>query len=351
MTDRGLPIADGAPACPFVAYVDERDERATSPDHRHRCYAEREPAPRALAHQEAYCLSSAFPVCPTFQDWARREAARTRPAVEPDGGPSEGLESGPTAQRNPPRNWAAPPPWAAGEGRDLDAEGGDADEVRPIPARGGGLAGSFADRVASGDAPPPAPAPPAPAPPVARPTAPTEPGESREPASPQPPSGGNDGGDGERRRDDGAPNWEQPRRFETYPAIRARRLTEWSVSPILIAFVAILLAAVVLFALPGLLGFGGPAEPAATATPSSPAGTALPSLEPTPVPEPTATIYVVQGGDTMSKIAAMFGIPLQDLIDANAQNIPDPNRLQIGDQVIIPAAPPTEIPGEVPAAE
>ena len=43
-------------------------------------YAEVQPAPRALAHQEAYCLSSAFPVCPTFQDWARREAAQARSA-------------------------------------------------------------------------------------------------------------------------------------------------------------------------------------------------------------------------------------------------------------------------------
>ena len=78
MTERGLPIVDGAPACPFVAFEDDRDARAGSPDHRHRCYAEVRPAPRALAHQEAYCLASAFAVCPTFQDWARREAARRR---------------------------------------------------------------------------------------------------------------------------------------------------------------------------------------------------------------------------------------------------------------------------------
>ena len=75
-----MPIADGAHACPFVAFEDDRDERASVPDHRHRCYAEVRPAPRALAHQEAYCLSSAFPVCPTFQDWARREATRARDA-------------------------------------------------------------------------------------------------------------------------------------------------------------------------------------------------------------------------------------------------------------------------------
>ncbi len=71
---------EGPPACPFIAFEDERDERSSSPDHRHRCFAEVTPAPRALAHQEAYCLSSAFPVCPTFQDWARREAAQARAA-------------------------------------------------------------------------------------------------------------------------------------------------------------------------------------------------------------------------------------------------------------------------------
>src|SRR5688572_15705123 len=107
MTDRGLPIVDGAPACPFVAFEDDRDERAASPDHRHRCYAEANPAPRALAHQEAYCLSSAFPVCPTFQDWARREAARARA----DGPGAAAVDRGDPGQpqRNPPRNWAAPP--------------------------------------------------------------------------------------------------------------------------------------------------------------------------------------------------------------------------------------------------
>src|SRR5690349_25133526 len=83
MTDRGLPSADGSPACPFVALEDDRDARADRPDHRHRCFAEAQPAPRALAHQEAYCLSSAFPVCPTFQDWARREAARSRDGSRP----------------------------------------------------------------------------------------------------------------------------------------------------------------------------------------------------------------------------------------------------------------------------
>ena len=92
MTERGLPSMDGAPACPFVAFGDDRDGRSTSPDHRHRCFAESPPAPRAVAHQEAYCLSSAFPVCPTFQDWARREAAHARGAGDRG---RDGTERGP----------------------------------------------------------------------------------------------------------------------------------------------------------------------------------------------------------------------------------------------------------------
>ena len=202
MTERGLPSMDGAPACPFVAFGDDRDGRSTSPDHRHRCFAESPPAPRAVAHQEAYCLSSAFPVCPTFQDWARREAARAlaggRDAAAPtttsdassalgaagvagaamaaasDDGPPPTPPREPELppRRNPPRDWAAPPPWATGPGptpagasatvtagakatdRSVDP-GPAADPAAPDflagrTAEGAGLAGSAADRLATG---------------------------------------------------------------------------------------------------------------------------------------------------------------------------------------------------------
>src|SRR5438067_739315 len=169
MTERGLPIVDGAPACPFVAFEDDRDERGTSPDHRHRCYAEARPAPRALAHQEAYCLSSAFPVCPTFQDWARREAARSRTDRPRDADSDAAALASDQPRRNPPRNWSAPPPWAnrggggAADDEDdwQDAAGGVAGgaALAGAAAMGGaamgaaaghGLSGSFADRVAGG---------------------------------------------------------------------------------------------------------------------------------------------------------------------------------------------------------
>jgi LysM domain len=192
MVDRGLPIVDGAPACPFVAFEDDRDARATAPDHRHRCYAEPRPAPRALAHQDAYCLSSNFPVCPTFQDWARREAAAARPgSASPVFDPRQEPESVPQShpmpppdrearhapaeplppRRNPPRDWAAPPPWqpngvdpetglptgtdaaaaAAGAAGFAAASAAARDVAGPPEARG--LAGSAADLLAAGRSP------------------------------------------------------------------------------------------------------------------------------------------------------------------------------------------------------
>ena len=150
MSERGLPT-EGAPACPFVAFEDDRDGRATAPDHRHRCFAEPRPAPRALAHQEAYCLSSAFPVCPTFQDWARREAAAARPAAgervrrparsRPRAGrcrprreprtTDAGRARSPRLGRPTQRDWAAPPPWVGDE-----PDGGRAAARRTrLPAR------------------------------------------------------------------------------------------------------------------------------------------------------------------------------------------------------------------------
>ncbi len=73
-------------ACPFVAFDEDRDRRAQAPDPRHRCYAVPAPEPRALAHQEAYCLAPAFSSCSFFLDWAGRAAAEpTVPA--PAAGP------------------------------------------------------------------------------------------------------------------------------------------------------------------------------------------------------------------------------------------------------------------------
>jgi len=421
MTERGLPIADGAPACPFVAFEDDRDERATSPDHRHRCYAESKPAPRALAHQEAYCLSSAFPVCPTFQDWARREAARSRPEAPKSSTSMDGVAAG-GSQRNPPRSWQAPPPWLSRGGRS-DAEGtlwdddDDGDEpfdddaaaaaaggaagiagtaASDVPRRGRGLSGSYADRVAADatadlddDEPDDDLAPAAAVPPidpqVGRPEGwedelaggPAEPAirrrrereSDRFAVSGNERPGGGDrggrdagvpgrgdggrgdggrdpgrgGGGGRERRNEVAPEWERAKPLEAYPTLRSRSLSGLSIPPIIVAVIALALAAAVLFALPGLLGFGSP-QAAATATPSVPAITAVPSINPTPVPQATPVLYTVKQGDTFSRIAGRFGVTLQELIDANKDSHPNPDQLKIGDVLIIPVPAPSELP-------
>jgi LysM repeat protein len=438
MTDRGLPIVDGAPACPFVAFEDDRDERASSPDHRHRCYAELSPAPRALAHQEAYCLASAFPVCPTFQDWARREAARARSTA----GKAVPASSDAAAERNPTRDWSAPPPWAGEPGEEppgylsggagvagaglaaagLAGPAGPNDEDvsapgflsgRSRPERG--LAGSAADRIAGGgDEPqgatprvegersevdeeaeppvaarPPAPvSPPSPSRPAGRPpvvaaapparTAAPDPlggpedddwddeeAWEDEPARPAPAERGRGAlglplgdrrpkvGDTRRRREpDPAPSWERPRRFEAYPTLKTRvglPLPSFASLPrIGVAALALVIAAVALLFLPTLLGIGGPDDaPGGGASPSATAAGGAPSasVAPTPVPAPTQTIYLVQPGDTLSKIANQFGISLAELIAANRETLPNPDVLAIGDQLIIPTPVPEQLPG------
>ncbi len=51
--------------------------------------------------------------------------------------------------------------------------------------------------------------------------------------------------------------------------------------------------------------------------------------------EPTARLYEVQRGDTLVAIAERFGVSLPDLVQANS--IANPNRIQPGDMLVIPA--------------
>ncbi len=385
MTERGLPIVDGAPACPFVAFEDDRDARATSPDHRHRCYAEIRPAPRALAHQEAYCLSSAFPVCPTFQDWARREAAhaRTMSGAQPAAGDD-------APRRNPPRDWSAPPPWATGSAGGGPGPAGTAgvydeedegDAPAPGPGfftgrnePGSGVAGSTADRLA-GPAPS-SPEPSVPVPPAAANAAPSSPARSAEPLPALPPrrepeadddweddreaepprrGGGGFGLDrrprvGSTRRPplhgDTGPSWERPRRYEAYPSLRNRIGLPGmpSLPRVGVMAAALALAAIAVFFLPQLLGMGSPPDQGGVGP--SPSTSARPSVlaSPTPVPQPTAQIYIVKEGDLFSRIAQNFGLTIEQLQAANPQ-IEDIDRINIGDEIIIPPTVPDQLPG------
>ena len=440
MTERGMGHSDGAPACPFVAFEDDRDERSDRPDHRHRCYAEVHPAPRAIAHQEAYCLSGAFAVCPTFQDWAQREAARTRggvgSAVPPPGAavamsqadehrhdtqagrPPEGddaarpqaepaaewqgpppkthaeRDDGPAplpTRRNPPRDWAAPPPWATGPG--MSSGAGAAGAAAAARAAGAGtpppqflaepeargLAGSTADRVAGGESfvdPPRQPQDDAPRSDAWKPSQSAERAQEPDaelaglvgarpperPPEPYVPMAYEDDPDQVRyegarppsrppNRDQhgNAPSWEEPRRYEAYPTIKARAAIP-GLPRLGVMAAALGIAALALFFLPSILDLvggigigGGPGAGNESPAPSA----ALESVAPSPTvpPAPTPRVYVVKSGDTMSKIAKRFDITIDDLIAANKDTIKDPDKISIGDTVIIPVPGSNEDPG------
>ena len=413
MTDRDRPSMEGSPACPFIAYEDERDERSSEPDHAHRCYAEVRPAPRALAHQEAYCLSSAFPVCPTFQAWARREAAQARSggsasaagataagaaaagrsdelAHEPappagarvndaSSSRSEPLDDGdgrgadpepddpdePPARRNPPRDWAAPPPWASGAPGAATAStagrsSGDAPDF--LAGRGGegqGLAGSAADRLATGtpiDDPRPVPR----AVPSSAPASPADPElaglvggaaavdrYASEPVVPpsrpakRPSVSSTRDKPVDRTPVQTGPSWEKARRYEAYPTIKTRTGMP-DVPRVALLAGALGIAALALFFLPALLGIGGDDGGNPSASPSASVAAATPSASPTEPPAPTPEVYTVVAGDTFTKIANAHGVTVEDLKAANP-DIKDINKISVGDEIVIPAAVPDEV--------
>jgi LysM repeat protein len=96
-----------------------------------------------------------------------------------------------------------------------------------------------------------------------------------------------------------------------------------------------------------LFGGGGPGSPAAGESPAP--SQAVESIVPSPTvpPAPTPQVYVVKSGDTMSKIAKKFGVTIDELIAANENTIKDPDKISIGDQVIIPVPESEQDPGAI----
>jgi nucleoid-associated protein YgaU len=406
MTERTSHAA-GAIACPFLALVDDREERSDTPDHRHRCYAEIRPAQRALAHQQAFCLSAGFTGCPTFQDWARREAAHTRgsplnarvdeeviapvdgPAAEaadeelsetgalPDDEEPEDEAFDDRAMRNPPREWSAPPPWA---------EPGST-----------GAAGAAASAGAAEVEAPPFLEP--------RPSS----GEPEEPASPAglsasrwlqdvpPPrsdeaaAGRSDDDELERALAEDRANRERaaaaavagvsatasssraarkaipPAAPQTVSSSRRRPVTHdvagpawerprrYEAYPTLrtrigmpaIPRVGLAALAIVVAAIVLFsLPFVlhlGSDQGGAVASPS-PSAAASGSVAPSVAASPTAKVYIVKSGDTLLKIAKKFGITIDQLLAANKQ-IKNPNKIQPGDEITIPVVAPSGVGG------
>ncbi|HVA86855.1 MAG TPA: LysM domain-containing protein [Candidatus Saccharimonadales bacterium] len=466
MTDRSQPVGGGAPACPFVAFDVDRDDRSERPDPAHRCYAESPPAPLSRAHQEAYCLAPAFPTCPVFQAWARREAARVRPSSPaadaavrqrdadawpgvvpsrelvrsaPDAGSLSAFEQALTGRpasvadpsassasvgsRGPgsavqdatddedladlvgggrrafdepddrgssapgelserriaQQPWSAPPPWIQGGSAPADPQPGtpargwqdtlsrpdrrlapDADDperdaaqaavARRLQAGGSApvdaawlAAGGTAASAASGGRPT-----------VERLSGPPRDVEPVDAAAPRRASGlaailGWDrrpraGSARAHRLESADPAWERPRRYEAYPTLRTRVGLPMP-SRLAIAAVAIGVAALALFFLPPLLlpknGGAGQPGPGNSASPTA-AGSVRVSLPPATAAAPTPMTYTVKAGDTLSKIARKYGLTVDQLLAAN-KNIKNPNRIAIGDVIVIPIATPSVI--------
>ncbi len=405
MTDRGAAPSERAPACPFVAFDDDRDERADRPDHRHRCYAEVRPAPRAIAHQETYCLSPRFPACPTFQDWARREAAQARgitnrtgvgrvsaaddgaAAADGDGtGPTDGAaaagaaglasgaaagaiaDDGPLDVPEPfdddslprgrqQRDWAAPPPWV-----DRMADTGDVPPAVPA-APGAGLATSrWLTDIKPGDTdagdestfvtvPDPATAP---VEPVPRPELAGLVGRQRrtgrdaaERARRERPIVGQARpmSRGDRGRDRDRDRDDQTPAWERpHPFESYPSIRSRVVLPSNVPRVALgALALIVAAALVFLLPalFFSKNSPAAVAT-ASPSASASVSLAPTASPKATPLTYTVKSGDTLTKIANKFKTTQKAILAANP-TIKNANLIAVGDVLVIPTPPPPDV--------
>ena len=73
-----------------------------------------------------------------------------------------------------------------------------------------------------------------------------------------------------------------------------------------------------------------PDEPTLGPTPEA-------TLAPTPTRQPAYFMYTVQRGDTLTAIAAGFGLSLDHIIWANPDVIDDPDLLFVGDRLLIPS--------------
>jgi len=345
MSDRTPHHVQEPQACPFVALTDDRDRRLDVPDERHRCFAEPEPQPRAIAHQETYCLAPAFAACPIFLDWAARAAAdpvatrRRSPTPARLAGPSD-VPASPRLADQTSGGWAAPPPWSAEQMGAFDDDPPDAAD-RDLSVGGGGAERGSGPDAAAGPTAPLAPTgsppsflasrsrigQPVGSRPALRTTEPGAPDRVSERGSPRL---AQQARPAPARRPQDAPEWSQPRRHEAYPTLTTR-LGLRGTTPIAVAAVGLALAALVLFFLPGFLAGTDPADP--TPSPSL-AAVATPTPTPTPSPEPTPQVYTVASGDNMLRIARMFGLTVEQIACFNA--IEDVDRLREGQELLIP---------------
>jgi len=347
MSDERLtPFDEGAAACPFIAFEDDRDHRADRPDYRHRCFAATQPEPRALPHQERYCLAVGFPQCPVFLDWARQEAA----AVLPAGRRLSSAVLDDNAGARSGRVDEVAPAFLAGRPRPTPT-----DDETPAPRRTpesvGGLWGYQGD--------------------VKRPAADTAAASTSDDeeglgfAASAGASGAASSATGARPGSSASrgtpsivpssglmakpaatnPAWAHPPKPENFPRLRSRDERS-SNSPLLLAMVGVAVLLVAIFVLAVLPG-GGSSH--ATATPSSSASltnaTPTATVVPTDTPGPSGsfTIYTVKSGDSLYSIEVAYGVTQEAILALNPQ-ITNPAVITIGEQIKIPN------PGSLPSA-
>lgn len=98
-------------------------------------------------------------------------------------------------------------------------------------------------------------------------------------------------------------------------------------------------------AVPGPIGAASPtpsvsstAAPTDAAASPTAGGTESPRRTPTPLPTveitPEPLVHVVGRGESLNYIASVYGVTVADILAIN--DIPNPNRIQIGQEILIP---------------
>jgi LysM repeat protein len=128
-----------------------------------------------------------------------------------------------------------------------------------------------------------------------------------------------------------------PRAEHRHPVYGSQAHRDHRQTPYIIGFI-IVVGALAAFLYVGLNWATGPGRAAALANPPTVTPALVVAVQPTaPSPSPTAgeQLYVVKAGDNPASIAAQFRIKTDELMTAN--NIDDPQKLQIGQTLKIPA--------------
>jgi len=125
-----------------------------------------------------------------------------------------------------------------------------------------------------------------------------------------------------------------PRAEHRHPVYGSQAHRDTRQAPYIIGFIVVV-GALAAFLYVGLNWATGPGRATALANPPTPTPIAV-VQPPPPPPSPTVgeQIYIVKAGDNPASIAAQFKIKTDDLMAAN--NIDDPQKLQIGQTLQIP---------------